>query len=155
MHWSKGISFHTRSLRIIVKTQSKLPAHSNLNKPIFHELPVFAPSSTHNPKAVLAPLGSQKPGLSSNCAYGFPGATPASCRTLASLLRSRFPAHALHWIGLRSGLESTTPTQRMRTEKRVSSAMSIGRFSLGSASVGRRREGAEEAEARRECSYAL
>jgi hypothetical protein len=53
---------------------------------------------------------------------------------------------------LRSGLESTTPTQRRRTEKRVSSAMSIGRLSLGSDSVGRRRVGEEEAEARRECS---
>jgi hypothetical protein len=54
---------------------------------------------------------------------------------------------------LRSGDESTTPTQRRRTEKRVSSAMSRGRFSFGSlVSVGRRRLGEEEAEARRECS---
>jgi hypothetical protein len=104
-----------------------------------HELPAFEPSVTQSPKALRAPFGSQKPGLSSSCAYGLPGATPASCKILASLLRSRFPAHLLHWIGLRSGLERTTPTQRSRTEKRVSSAMSMGRLSFASGSFGRRR----------------
>jgi hypothetical protein len=117
-----------------------------------HELPVFESSFTHNPKALRAPLGSQKPGLSSSCAYGFPGATPASSKILASLLRSKLPAHALHWIGLRSGLERTTPTQSRRTEKRVSSAISMGRLSLASVSFGRRSEDAEEVDARRECS---
>jgi hypothetical protein len=149
--------FYTRSIRIVFNPcsqSSKLDPRPTLlsRLQLIHELPLFAPSATHSPKAFLAPLGSQNPGLSSSCAYGFPGATPASTRTLASLLRSRLPAHALHWIGLRSGLESTTPTQRRRTEKRVSSAMSIGRLSLGSDSVGRRRVGEEEAEARRECS---
>jgi len=137
--------FYCRRFRIGVII-SKSTARSN------HELPAFEPSVTHSPKALRAPLGSQKPGLSSSCAYGFPGATPASCKILASLLRSRFPAHLLHWIGLRSGLERTTPTQRSRTEKRVSSAMSMGRLSFASGSFGRRRVGDEEADARRECS---
>jgi hypothetical protein len=53
---------------------------------------------------------------------------------------------------LRSGLERTTPTQSRRTEKRVSSAISMGRLSLASVSFGRRSEDAEEVDARRECS---
>ena len=53
---------------------------------------------------------------------------------------------------MRSGLERTTPTQRSRTEKRVSRAISMGRLSLASGSFGRRRVGDEEADARRECS---
>ena len=136
---------------------NRIQNQTNGNTPVStarrnHERPALEPSVTHNPKALRAPLGSQKPGLSSSCAYGFPGATPASWRILASLLRSKFPAHLLHWIGFRSGLDRTTPTQSNRTEKRVSSAMSIGRLSFASGSFGRRRDGAEEADARRECS---
>ena len=140
---------HSFYCRVQIQTDGNLPTSTTCRN---HELPAFEPSVTQSPKALRAPLGSQKPGLSSSCAYGFPGATPASCKILASLLRSRFPAHLLHWIGLRSGLERTTPTQSSRTEKRVSRAMSTGRLSLASGSFGRRREGVEEADARRECS---
>mgnify|MGYP001176703786 CR=1 FL=1 len=142
-------ALHFFHYRIDVQTDRIIPTTTARRN---HELPAFEPSVTHSPKALRAPLGSQNPGLSSSCAYGFPGATPASCKILASLLRSKFPAHLLHWIGLRSGLERTTPTQRSRTEKRVSSAMSIGRLSFASGSFGRRREGVVEADARRECS---
>lgn len=108
-------------------------------------------SLNHSPNSFLEPLTSQNPGLSSSPAYGFPGATPASFTTLASLLFSSVPAHLLHWIGLSSGLERTTPMQRSKTEKRVSIVMSVGRLSLGSGCPGRRMVGEPEV-VRMECS---
>lgn len=82
---------------------------------------------SHSSKSVRALLMSKNPPRSSIDLYGAsPPPTPTSLIFRASALRSRCPAQTFHWMGLRSGLLITTPTQSRTIEKTSSRVMSSG-----------------------------